>query len=103
MQNLGNVYICGSPFVMSRTDVQNGLDIKHWKLCVCHRWIFRFRSIGRVLKIWGEVSKGVRCAEEAAAGVWGVIRGGGWQGGGPRKLSIPQHIYMLGMLLYVIY
>ena len=25
MQNLGNVYICGSPFVMSRTDAQNGL------------------------------------------------------------------------------
>jgi hypothetical protein len=24
MQNLGNVYICGSPFVMSRTDAQNG-------------------------------------------------------------------------------
>ncbi len=23
----GNVYICGSPFVMSRTDVQNGLDV----------------------------------------------------------------------------
>jgi hypothetical protein len=29
MQNLGNVYIWdwGSPFVMSRTDVQNGVDI----------------------------------------------------------------------------
>jgi hypothetical protein len=29
MQNLGNVYICGSPFdfVMSRTDAQNGLDM----------------------------------------------------------------------------
>ncbi len=26
MRNLGNVYICGSPFVMSRTDAQNGLD-----------------------------------------------------------------------------
>jgi hypothetical protein len=25
MQNLGNVYICGFPFVMSRTDAQNGL------------------------------------------------------------------------------
>jgi hypothetical protein len=25
MQNLGNVYICRSPFVMSRTDAQNGL------------------------------------------------------------------------------
>ncbi len=25
MRNLGNVYICGSPFVMSRTDAQNGL------------------------------------------------------------------------------
>jgi hypothetical protein len=25
MQNLGNVYICASPFVMSVTDVQNGL------------------------------------------------------------------------------
>ena len=25
MHNLGNVYICGSPFVMSRTDAQNGL------------------------------------------------------------------------------
>jgi hypothetical protein len=25
MQNLGNVYICGSSFVMSRTDAQNGL------------------------------------------------------------------------------
>jgi hypothetical protein len=25
MQNLGNVYIWGSPFVMSRTDVQNGV------------------------------------------------------------------------------
>jgi hypothetical protein len=29
MQNLGNVYICGSPFVMSRTDAQakNGIDM----------------------------------------------------------------------------
>jgi hypothetical protein len=27
MQNFGNVYICGSPFVMSRTDAQNGLDM----------------------------------------------------------------------------
>jgi hypothetical protein len=27
MQNLGNVYIWGSPFVMSRTDAQNGADI----------------------------------------------------------------------------
>jgi hypothetical protein len=29
MQNLGNVYICGSPFVMSRTDAhaKNGLDM----------------------------------------------------------------------------
>jgi hypothetical protein len=27
MQNLGNVYICGFPFVMSRTDAQNGLDM----------------------------------------------------------------------------
>jgi hypothetical protein len=27
MRNLGNVYICRSPFVMSRTDAQNGLDI----------------------------------------------------------------------------
>jgi hypothetical protein len=27
MQNSGNVYICGSPFVMSRTDMQNGLDM----------------------------------------------------------------------------
>jgi hypothetical protein len=27
MQNLGNIYICGSPFVMSRTDAQNGLDM----------------------------------------------------------------------------
>jgi hypothetical protein len=26
MRNLGNVYICGSPFVMNRTDAQNGLD-----------------------------------------------------------------------------
>jgi hypothetical protein len=27
MENLGNVYTCGSPFVMSRTDVQNRLDM----------------------------------------------------------------------------
>jgi hypothetical protein len=27
MQNLGNIYIWGSPFVMSRTDAQNGVDI----------------------------------------------------------------------------
>jgi hypothetical protein len=29
MQNLGNVYISvwGSPFVMSRTDAQNGVEI----------------------------------------------------------------------------
>jgi hypothetical protein len=27
MQNMGNVYIWGSPFVMSRTDAQNGVDI----------------------------------------------------------------------------
>jgi hypothetical protein len=27
MQNLGNVYIWGSPFAMSRTDAQNGVDI----------------------------------------------------------------------------
>ena len=27
MQNLGNVYIWGSHFVMSRTDAQNGVDI----------------------------------------------------------------------------
>jgi hypothetical protein len=27
MQNLGHVYIWGSPFVMSRTDAQNGVDI----------------------------------------------------------------------------
>jgi hypothetical protein len=27
MQNLGNVYVWGSPFVMSRTDAQNGVDI----------------------------------------------------------------------------
>ena len=26
MQNFGNVYIWGSPFVMSRTDAQNGVD-----------------------------------------------------------------------------
>jgi hypothetical protein len=25
MQNFGNVYICGSPFVMTRTDAQNGV------------------------------------------------------------------------------
>ena len=25
MRNLGKIYICGSPFVMSRTDAQNGL------------------------------------------------------------------------------
>jgi hypothetical protein len=25
MQNLGNAYVCGSPFVMSGTDAQNGL------------------------------------------------------------------------------
>ena len=27
MQNLGNLYIWGSPLVMSRTDAQNGVDI----------------------------------------------------------------------------
>jgi hypothetical protein len=27
MQNLGNVYIWGTTFVMSRTDAQNGVDI----------------------------------------------------------------------------
>jgi hypothetical protein len=27
MQNLGIVYICWSPFVMSRTDAQNVLDM----------------------------------------------------------------------------
>jgi hypothetical protein len=27
MENLGNVYICGSPLVMSRTDAQYGLDM----------------------------------------------------------------------------
>jgi hypothetical protein len=27
MQILGNVYIWGSPFVMSRTDAQNGVEI----------------------------------------------------------------------------
>jgi hypothetical protein len=27
MQNLGNVYFCGTPIVMSRTDAQNGLDM----------------------------------------------------------------------------
>jgi hypothetical protein len=27
MQNLGNVYIWGSPFVLSRTDAQNGVEI----------------------------------------------------------------------------
>jgi hypothetical protein len=27
MQNLGSVYFCGSPFVMSRTDAQNGLHM----------------------------------------------------------------------------
>jgi hypothetical protein len=27
MQNLGHVYIWGSPFVMSRIDAQNGVDI----------------------------------------------------------------------------
>jgi hypothetical protein len=26
-ENLGNVYIWGSPFVMSRTDAQNGVEI----------------------------------------------------------------------------
>jgi hypothetical protein len=26
MQNLGNVYIWGSPFVMSSTDAQNGVE-----------------------------------------------------------------------------
>jgi hypothetical protein len=34
MQNLGNVYIYGSPFVMSRTDTQNGLDM-----------VFKFTSL----------------------------------------------------------
>jgi hypothetical protein len=27
MKNLGNFYIWGSPFVMRRTDAQNGVDI----------------------------------------------------------------------------
>ena len=27
MKNLGNVYIWGTPFVMSRTDAQKGVDI----------------------------------------------------------------------------
>jgi hypothetical protein len=27
MQNLSNVYIWGSPFITSRTDAQNGVDI----------------------------------------------------------------------------
>jgi hypothetical protein len=27
MQNLGDVYIWGSPFVMSRTEAQNGVEI----------------------------------------------------------------------------
>jgi hypothetical protein len=30
---LGNVYICGFPFVMSRTDAQNGLYIIFDGLC----------------------------------------------------------------------
>jgi hypothetical protein len=33
MQTLGNVYICGSPFVMSRTDAQNGLDMVFKPMC----------------------------------------------------------------------
>jgi hypothetical protein len=27
MQNMGNVYIWGSPFVMNKTNAQNGVDI----------------------------------------------------------------------------
>ena len=37
MQNLGNVYICGSPFVTSRTDAQNGLDMVFKLLIRIHR------------------------------------------------------------------
>jgi hypothetical protein len=41
MQNLGNVYIWGSPFVMSRTDAQNGVDIIFKVLAMHFRRIFQ--------------------------------------------------------------
>ena len=46
MQYLGNVYICGSPFVMSRTDAQNGLDMvfKHPKKITDILLVFRMRN-----------------------------------------------------------
>jgi hypothetical protein len=45
MQNLGNVYICGFPFVMSRTDGQNGLHMifkNQITLQYVHIWILKF-------------------------------------------------------------
>ena len=47
MQNLGNVYIWGSPFVMSRTDAQNGVDIIFIKLmAICFSALY-MKSEGR--------------------------------------------------------
>jgi hypothetical protein len=41
MQNLGNVYICRSPFVMSRTDAWNGL---YSIFKIVKRYIFLFQQ-----------------------------------------------------------
>jgi hypothetical protein len=47
MQNLGNVYICGSPFVMSRTDAQNGVEI----IFKVNSLLYKFNSLNRNILI----------------------------------------------------
>ena len=46
MQNLGNIYICESSFVMSRTDAQNGLDII-WisNIVMSHFWVNAYAPV----------------------------------------------------------
>jgi hypothetical protein len=52
MQNLGNVYICGSLFVMSRTDAQNG----HYSIFeVLKFWFLKRSSTCLILNWWLEV------------------------------------------------
>ncbi len=72
MQNLGSVYNCGCPFVMSRTDAQNGLDLIFKE--ACYNPFFKdlaqidyyklktyFKLIQPMCGLWLSISFKVRC------------------------------------------
>ncbi len=44
MRDLGNVYICGSPFVMSRTIAQNGLYSIFKRIFIFPSWLNKARG-----------------------------------------------------------